>query len=1220
MTPSIRLVIRVICFLTCVAAGMPAAAQAPLGSLAGTVRDVSGGVLPGTRVDLKSAATGAEQTTVVGDLGTFSFSQLPVGTYEVTVSLSGFRTQHYTDVVISVGQEHALSVELTVGQISEAVQVVAGQSLVQTTSPEVSSTVAQRQILDIPLLGRDITNLIKLQAGVPGISNRATTAINGGRATWTQVTLDGVNIQDNFIRTNSLDFLPNRPTSDNVAEFSITTAVAGADAAGGATHVRMVTPSGTNSLRGSVFEFNRDANLAANSFFNNAAGVDKPTLERHQFGGRVGGPVMRNRLFFWAHYEGYRQQTQEPQNVTIPANDDFLDGVFRYVALDGSVRSVNVMQLSGLAIDQKLRSEFLSKLPRASNVNNFLRGNSVAGRLLNTAGYQFNQTDDSTRDQFTTRFDYNLSRTQQLEGIYSYYTDRDDRTDIDVITPEKPLAYTVGPRHRVVGAWRATLGSGFQNELRGGANLTGVDFKTDWDFGGGVLYNTVLGIDNPVGGFRSGGAPTFAFQPQGRTSDVYQFSDTASWLTGRHQVQMGGNWQRQRINPYNYAGQFPEASFGFSAAAPANVQLQSAMFPGGISAADLNNANLTAAMLGGVVSQVRQVFQVRDATSGFVPGIPANERYTLDNIALYVQDSWRWKPNFTVRAGLKWEYYSPLHEDDNLGFLPILNGAPIENVMLDPKTAVTFVDGGFYQKDLNNFAPTAGFAWDLTNDGKTAVRGGYSLTYVNEETINVGSGASRGNAGLTTTVLLTNQYRTVSAGVPLPTTPAFLSTRTLADQLALSPTAVLWGIDPGLASPKVHEVSVGIQRELVADWAVEARYVGTFGRDVWRGVDLNQMRISPEFLADFNRARNNGFLAQAAGLGFVPAFNPAVAGSQPLTILPQYGITGANVTNNLQTNAVGGLIDFYLQNRVAGAAAAFLPNPGTYAADLVQNGGFTDYHSVQLEARRQVNRGLFAQVNYTWSHTNTDSAGQGQNRFEAFMDNSRRNLGTGRSFFHQTHVVNANAIYQLPFGDGRRWLNDDGGLVNGLVGDWQVGAIVAWQSGSPFSIFSGRGTVNRPGRSNCPAGTVQICNTAVSSLSVDEIKDLLGIYKMPDGRIFWIDPRVVDPATGRAVGADNQGNTAGFAGQVFFNPAAGEVGNLPVLAFDGPPQFRVDLALSKRVRFGPRSLEFKGEAFNLLNTPSFFRGDMDINSTTFGRLTSVNVESRIVQLSVRFDF
>ena len=1193
-----------------------AGAQGTLGSVAGVVRDASDAVLPGATVTLSNPATGFSQTEIANEIGAFNFPQLAVGTYKLTVELEGFKTANYDNVVINVGQTYSVSAKLEIGARTEVVQVTAGELLVKTSTPEVSSVVMQKQVLEIPLANRDVTNLIKAQAGVAGISNRSNTTINGGRPTWTQVTLDGINIQDNFIRTNSLDFLPNRPNSDNVAEFSITTSVSGADSAGGATSVRMVTPSGTNTFRGSVFEFNRDSKFSANSFFNNASRVAKPELSRHQFGGRLGGPIVRNRLFFFANYEGFRQETQTSQNLTIPANADFLNGVYRYVDLTGQVRSVNVMQLTGLPVDTKLRQQFLSLLPAASNVNNFDVGNSSASRSLNTAGYRFNQTDLNNRDQFTFRLDYTMTDKNRFEGVYSYFKETDDRTDLDRISPDRPLVYTSSDPKRYALAWRWIGSANFQNELRYGANLAPVQFESDWDYESvGVLYNTNLSLTNPVGG----NGTAAGFMPQGRYTNTYQFSENANLMWGNHQIQAGGSWQRNRVNPYNYAGRYPTVTLGFSSTAPAGVQLTSAMFPGGISAADLSSANAMAAMLGGIVSSVARTFQVENATSGYVPGIPANEHYTLDNVAVYLQDNWRWKPNFTVRAGVKWEYYSPLREDDNLGFLPVINGS-FADTMLNPATTVTFVDGDFWKKDLNNFGPTVGFSWDVFGDGKTAVRGGYSLTFVNEESVTVGRSAARGNAGLSSAVTLSNQYATVSGGVPLPATPAFLSSRTLANQMALSATGVLWGVDPDIQAPHVHQVSIGIQRELPWALAAEVRYVGTFGRDIWRGTDYNQIQISPAFLADFNRARQNGYLAQAAGLAFNPNYNAAIAGSQPLTVLPSFGLnlaTGTALTN-IQTNQVAGLADFFVTSRAAGALGTFMQNSGIYAAQGISNGGFSDYNSLQLELRRQYRNGFFGQINYTLAQSKTNSAGTAQNRFEAFMDNLRPELNTGRSVFHQTHVVNAQAIFELPFGEGKKFLNQ-GGLLNAIVGNWQLATIVTWQSGSPLSIFSGRATFNRAGRSNCgdPIG----CNTAFSTMSADEIKKLLGIYKTANGNIYWIDPKVIDPNTGRAVGADNAGNTAGFAGQVFFNPGAGEVGNLEVLTFDGPPQNRVDLALSKRFRLYDRyRLEFKGEAFNLFNTPSFFRGDMDINSTTFGRITSVNVGARVVQLSVRFEF
>ncbi len=1191
-------------------------AQTTLGRVAGAVLDSTGGVLPGATITLTSVATNQVQTATSAANGTYVFAQYPSVSTRLKSSCKDSRPPRIANVAVVVGQEYSLTVRLDLGTQSEVVEVIAGSSLVTTTTPEVNATVMQNQVLDIPLANRDVTNLIKLQAGVQAMTNRTQTVINGGRPTWTTVTLDGINIQDNFIRTNSLDFLPNRPTSDNVAEFTITTSVSGADTAGGATSVRMITPSGTNNLRGSAFEFNRDAKFAANSFFNNSSKTPKPELSRHQFGGRLGGPVMRDKMFFFGYYEGFRQKSSTAQNLVIPANPDLFDGVFRYLASDNTVRSVNVMQLSGLAVDPKIRADLVSRIPASSKANNFDTGNSTAARLLNTAGYRFNQNDLNNRDQYGFKIDYALSTNNRFEGIFWYFKEIDDRTDLDFVSLDRPLVYTNSDPKRFALAWRTVRGSNFQNELRGGANLSPVQFATDWEFPA-QLFTTPLSITNPISGsnFQANGT---AFMAQGRYTNTYQIGDNASLLLGNHQIQMGGSFQRNHVNPYNFAGQLPTVTLGFSTVAPASVQLLTSQFPGGIAAAELANANALASFLGGVTSSVAQTFQVKDQTSGFVPGIPANENYTLDNIAAYVQDNWRWKPNFTVRAGLKWEYYSPLREDDNLGFLPVLNNRSFDQVMLDPATQVTFVDGAFYNKDLNNFGPTIGFAWDLTKDGKTALRGGYSLTFVNEETVTVGRAASRGNAGLNSAVTLANQYAFVNAGVPVIPTPAFLSTRTMANQIAANASGALWGIDPNLKAPQVHQVSIGLQRELPWAMAGEVRYVGTFGRSIWRGIDYNQVNISPEFLADFNRARQNGYLAQQAGLAFSPAFNAAVPGSQQLTVIPNFGValTNATLINNLQTNQVAGLADLFLTSRAPGALATFMQNPAIYASQAITNGGFSDYNALQMELRRQFRNGLFGQINYTFSDTKTDSAGTGQDRLEVFMDRARPQLNIGRSGFQVTHVINANAIYELPFGSGKKWFNGNP-IADAIIGGWQVASIFAWQSGSPISFYSGRATFNRAGRSACTTNPIS-CNTAVSTLSANEIKSLLGVYKVED-KIYWIDPKIIG-TDGRAVGPDNQANS-GFAGQVFFNPKAGEVGNLPILAFDGPSQFRIDMALSKMISLpGRYRVELKGEAFNLTNTPSFFRGDIDINSVTFGRLTSVNVGARVVQLSMRLEF
>ena len=1190
--------------LTAVPAVVPAAAQTTLGRVVGIVRDGSGAVLPGASVVLESRATGASIETTSQADGAFIFPQVRPGYYTIKVELSGFKPVTYNEVKVDPGQEYSLAAKLEVGGLNEAIQVTAGVDLVHTTTPEVTNTVRQEQILELPLNARNPIELIRLQAGVPGIAGRQSTAINGGRPTWTQTTQDGINIQDNFIRTNSLDFVPNRPTSDIVGEFTIVTNTQGVDSAGGATQVRMITPSGTNELHGSVYEFNRHSKFSANSWFNNRDKLPKPYLNRNQWGGRAGGPIMRGKLFFFGYYERFSQSNEATPNMTIPLNDDYLQGVFRYRATSGSdVRSVNLLSLSGLRLDPAVQQKISSKIHPASDVNN-----QDVGDGLNRAGFRFNQDDVTTRNYVGARFDYNFSAAHQFEGTFTRLTDVDDRTDLDTIHV-KPVVFTDATTKFFVGAWRWTATSRLQNEVRVGGNLAPVAFESTEDFG-----DAIFGTSNLT-------SPIATFQPQGRNTRTYQFIDTATYVTGDHTLQFGGSLQRIKVNPYNYAGRFPTVTFGFSAAAPASVQLSATQFPGGISANDLAAANAHLAYLAGVISQVGQTLQVQDKTSGFVGGIPDNRNFTLNDNNLYIQDNWRLRPGFTLRGGVKWEYFTPLVEDDNLLLLPVqANGQSTRDALLNPAGTVDFVNGGMYNPDRNNFGPTVGFAWDPKGNGRMSVRGAYTLTFVNEETITVARNAAVGNNGLSTAVTLSNLYTTAGAGVPAVTPPTFVVPRTYAQQMGVSLTSAAFGIDSELRQPRVHQFNLSVEREIGFDMAVEARYVGTLGRDIWRGVDYNQVSSQGEFLQDFVRARQNGFIALGAGQGFNPAYNAALTGSQPLTYITQFGggnLTNATVRNNIQTGQAGALADFYLTSTATAAAAraAFYPNPGVYAADAVTNDGSTDYHALQIETRRRFKNGIFWQANYTFSKALSNTPGTAQSRFEPFIDNARQGLERTRTEFHVTHVLNANAIWELPVGEGHRWL-DRGGWLNAVAGGWQLSGIAHIQSGVPFSILAARGTFNRTGRSGG--------NPAVTSLSREQLQSLIGIFKQPDGKVYFIDPKVIDPATGRGVGTDTLDNSATFAGQVFFNPAAGQIGTLQRLSLDSPSIFQLDMSLSKRQRIGSRySAEFKIEAFNLTNTPIFDYVDTDINSTTFGRVLQLEPNatgSRVLQLALKFNF
>ena len=421
------------------ATAAPVLAQSTLGRVVGIVRDGSGAVMPGASVVLESRATGAVIETTSQADGAFIFPQVRPGYYTVKVELTGFKPVTYNDVKVDPGQEYSLAAALEIGGLSEAVQVTAGVDLVHTTTPEVTNTVRQEQILELPLNARNPIELIRLQAGVPGMAARNSTAINGGRPTWTQTTQDGINIQDNFIRTNSLDFVPNRPTSDIVGEFTIVTNTQGVDAAGGASQVRMITPSGSNELHGSIYEFNRHSKLSANSWFNNRDKLPKPYLNRNQWGGRAGGPILKGKLFYFGYYERFSQQNEATPNNTIPLQRRLparaCSATGRRRAAPTSARST-CCSSRGCGSIRRCSSRSRASIRPASDVNN-----QDVGDGLNRGGYRFNQDDITTRNYVGARFDYNASAAHQFEGTFTRLTDVDDRTDLDTIH-EKPLVFT----------------------------------------------------------------------------------------------------------------------------------------------------------------------------------------------------------------------------------------------------------------------------------------------------------------------------------------------------------------------------------------------------------------------------------------------------------------------------------------------------------------------------------------------------------------------------------------------------------------------------------------------------------------------------------------------------------------------------------------------------------------------------------------------------------
>jgi hypothetical protein len=296
------------------------------------------------------------------------------------------------------------------------------------------------------------------------------------------------------------------------------------------------------------------------------------------------------------------------------------------------------------------------------------------------------------------------------------------------------------------------------------------------------------------------------------------------------------------------------------------------------------------------------------------------------------------------------------------------------------------------------------------------------------------------------------------------------------------------------------------------------------------------------------------------------------------------------------------------------ARATFLPNPNIYAADLAENFAFSSYHSMVVEVQKQYSHGLALQGSYTWGKLLNNAPGDtGQTRFDALLDNARPQLEKAPADYDLRQALKINSTYELPVGRGKAFLSNANNLVDKIVGGWQISGIWSLQSGAPFSILSGRGTFNRAGRSGV--------QSAVSSLTQSQIMQLFGVRQSSNGNIFFIDPGVTS-STGNAVGSDTLTQAASTAfNQVFFNPTAGNVGNLGLNAFTGPAYTNLDMGISKTTKFTEKiSMQIRMDAFNAPNHNVFFIGNQEVNSTSFGRITSSNNSSRKLQFGARVNF
>ena len=1281
-------------------------AQTPTGALAGTVTDQTGAVVSGATVVVKNEETGQEFNTTTTGNGTFNVPALNTGTYSVTVTAQGFKKAIAAQVKVAVGTPSSVNIELEVGQVSDTVTVTAvGGDLLQTQTATVGQTITGRQITETPFTSRDALDLITLLPGTATVGRPRQSSVNGLPKGALAISIDGVDVQDQLLKSSDGFFTFIRPRIDAVDEVTISTATPGAESSGdGAVQIKFVTRPGTNDYNGSLYWYHRNPSLNANYWFNNALLPEDPVDHKaprtrvllNQYGGRFGGPISipklfsgRDRAFFFVNYEEYRLPERTSRTRTL-LTQQASTGTFRYITTTGETRSVNLLTL---AAANGLPSTID---PTVGSLLTSIRGTLGEGGIQPVAGqpnterFTFINPGGQVRKFPTVRLDFNLTKNHHLENIWNYQEFRNGVDFLNNADPAFPGFPNVGGqdsnRWSNSTALRSTLTNSVINEARftmlGGVSLfrgdvTPAQFDNQGGFNlnfNGIFVNGTrdpFGLTNVTAGTPSAvtgpGVSLTGYSINRRNSPTKEFMDTVTWIKGTHSFNFGGNYKRIALYNLLVNQVTPFINFGVESTDNAvnnAITNNAGAFPGASATQRTQAAALYSLLTGRVLAVSSGAFVNEADNQVYTLNGPFTQRVQQDELGLFAQDSWRYRPNLTLNYGLRWQYVGPFTADNN-AFSELSSYADLYGVsglgnVFAPGTLTGHVPSfvgvpkGYqpYKADKNNFAPSVGVAWspDFKNGlfhrafgdaGQSVLRAGFSVAFVREGT-NVMLSVTGGNPGgaidATRSTALGNlpvgtllRNRADLAPPTIPTSPSYPLTATAADAVN--------AFSPKLVSGYVPSWTVGYQRELNRDTVFEVRYVGNRGIKLWRQYNINEINtIENGFAQEFRLAQQNLIANRAAGRGntfryagtgtntfplpamlaYFSAVAPANAGAcggagQPTcaTLYNNTLFTNGTLVNQL-SSVVPNVIGFATNvngsaARRANAIAAGLPanyfqvNPTVQGgAFVVDNGGRSWYDGLVLELRRRLANGLLIQGNYTFSKSLTDMFTVSSVVNSNYSTLRNPALSKTNSAFDVTHAFKVNWIYELPFGSGRSFLSDAPGWANRAVGDWEVHGAFRLQSGSPFNY-----------------GNVQLVG-----MTRDELQHSIEVRKQPNGIVTYLPEDIINN-TIAAFNPDPTSSTGfsqfGVPTGRFIAPATfggcvqrftGDCGFSNLVLY-GPRFLKLDVNVVKRFRFTERTnLEFRAEFLNALNNAPFRVGGWAADNVAFTSTTNPGGFSR----------
>jgi hypothetical protein len=1255
----------------------PAVFGQATGVLSGTVKDPNGAVIPAATVTVKNTATNLTRTAQANNEGHWTVTNLPVGQYSVSYEKEGFKKAISDGIEVEASVTRAVEVTLEVGTSDVFVDVTSEQPLIQADSPAISRQITGEQLTRVPTSTRSFTGLLSSEAGVSselspvGVNGNGniSPSVNGTRTTSTSLFFNGIDATN--ITSNEGSMSDNiSPAPETLQEVKLQTSLYDASTGrSGGGNFQLVTKSGGNTFNGSAYYYLQNKAFNSNEFFLKEAGVEKPKADRTETGFTIGGPIVKDKAFFFG---GYQFTNANTGLVSSARTRSFLPRALTVLNTDRSKAAIAAAfnQFNGCAGATCLTAADISDVAhKIFNLQNPVTGNFVlpyvpdARRLfladgvtplIDQAGngsFSFGNFPTVTsrtitranqlvelvavepskfkQHQFTGRLDVQLNQANTLSGtlFYADFPGLDSFPDPNSLA--SPFTLKRNDRNRTISIGDTHVFTpNWINEVRFGYFYLNNTRSLDDPFL--AITNESIGVFNPATNFDSSpatlrmghyigrnnianfsfGGPNDSFNK--RKQITYSIGDNVSWTYGDHSIKFGGEFKKHQFDT-----NLPEEQ-----------------------ATEFEKFDSFTQLLTGNATEADTQYGVTDKSFRFM------------DYGLYVTDAWKLTRNFSLNWGLRYELFmwptekngrignfdqssfepcftttggtAAICDNPTRGFLVPSNVQLTGNPVVDGAITATNVATNKHTlngQDLNNFAPRIGFAYQV-ND-KAVIRGGYGLFY------------DRPSAAFINTVFSNYPFlREVEITVPsgnVPITTAFSSTPTTIplnqwlpfrivraagaggayqirdntpvnmDPRGTPFTGGLTGnvaetfefraIDRNLKTPFVHQWNVGVQYEILKDLMIEARYVGTQGKNLLmatalnQGYDLNDPATPDHIYERFNLAYvaagspngalNAGSTARARGLGRAFGFLNAVTGQTDLNL----------------SSAGGAVINFEARVPVLGFNVP--------EAILLGSKGYSKYHGAQFSLTKRFSEGMQFNLAYTYSRSidimSSDpgsTAGGGKpdvpnTGFIAQGDARNPEANRGLSDFDRTHRYSMSFLYEIPnFGSNSK-------LANG----WLVSGFFQAQSGTPFTVFAAEPEIQ------------------TAAQYADLVRGSGGLYRLGFGR-----PNI--NCTPEQAIRQYSTATLNVIDRTCFSSPLGGFGNLERNAFRGPLTHRFDLSFVKNTKFTERySLEIGFDLFNIFNTVNLANPNNDLQDTAdFGFITQSIGGPRVGQFRAKFRF